>query len=285
MRTINEKRRGFPRRFSFRRLRFDQRSSWSTLCCDWLASASAETAIDWRVDSAWLSAASWFGSASVRLDAPVCNTLIRFLLKSWRICTIDRFEPSAEASVRSVVEAALSCVNTVLAELLSRKSVPAVRLERLRPAVLKVTPVMFRVDLPVSLNTSLRVSPFNRLTPLNEESCEVVLICCSTLLYCATRLARVACEVGSATGAAAAALAKAWLVAVAVPPIVPIVDEAALFEVTMLIAPVVLIVACRLFAANAVLSALSVEIWPAPVPKVMLVAVPPPVAPMVSVSP
>jgi hypothetical protein len=24
----------------------DQRSSWSTLCCDWLASDSAETAID-----------------------------------------------------------------------------------------------------------------------------------------------------------------------------------------------------------------------------------------------
>ena len=60
----------------------DQRSSCSTLCCDWLASASAETAIDWRVDSAWLLAASSFGSASVRFDAPVCSTLIRFLLKS-----------------------------------------------------------------------------------------------------------------------------------------------------------------------------------------------------------
>src|SRR5580692_3397107 len=62
--------------------RGDQRRSCSTLCCDWLASASAETAIDWRVDSAWLLAASWFGSASVRFDAPVCRTLIRFLLKS-----------------------------------------------------------------------------------------------------------------------------------------------------------------------------------------------------------
>ena len=29
-----------------------QRRSCSTLACDWLASASAETAIDWRVDSA-----------------------------------------------------------------------------------------------------------------------------------------------------------------------------------------------------------------------------------------
>ena len=65
----------------------------------------------------------------------------------------------------------------------------------------------------------------------------------------------------------------------------PIVDEAASFDVTMLISPVVLMPACRLFAASAVLSWLSVEIWPAPVPKVMLVAVPPPVAPIVSVWP
>src|ERR1700727_1132708 len=111
----------------------DQRSSCSTLCCDWLASASADTAIDCRVDSAWLLAASSFGSATVRLDAPVCSTLIRLLLKSWRISTIDRFEPSADASVRSVVEAWVSCDNTLLAELLSRKSVPEVRLERPSP--------------------------------------------------------------------------------------------------------------------------------------------------------
>ena len=36
----------------------NQRNSCSTLCCDWLASDSADTAIDWRVDSAWLLAAS-----------------------------------------------------------------------------------------------------------------------------------------------------------------------------------------------------------------------------------
>ena len=69
------------------------------------------------------------------------------------------------------------------------------------------------------------------------------------------------------------------------PPIVPIVDEAASFVVTMLILPVVSMLACRLFAASAVLSSLRVETCPAPVPKVMLVAVPPPVAPIVSVSP
>ena len=69
------------------------------------------------------------------------------------------------------------------------------------------------------------------------------------------------------------------------PVIAPIVDEAALLVVVMLIWPVVLMLACRLFAASAVLSWLSVEIWPAPVPKVMLVAVPLPVAAIVSVWP
>src|ERR1700719_247107 len=106
------------------RLVFDQRSSCSTLCCDWLASASAETAIDWRVDSAWLLAASSLGSASVRFDEPVCNTSMRLFAKSWRICTIDRFEPSAEASERNWSEAVLNLAITALAELLSRKSVP-----------------------------------------------------------------------------------------------------------------------------------------------------------------
>ena len=49
----------------------------------------------------------------------------------------------------------------------------------------------------------------------------------------------------------------------------PIVDDAALLLVVMVIAPVVSMLACRLFAASAVLSWLRVEIWPVPVPKVM----------------
>src|SRR5580698_3471542 len=279
---------GFPPPFRYRFLIGscrDQRSSCSTLCWDWLARESAETAMDWRVDRAWLLAASSLVSASVRFDEPVCSTLIRFLLKSWRISTIDRFEPSADASELSVVLAVFNEASALLAELLSRKSVPAVRVERPRPASLKVTPVMLSVDFPVSSNVRARVSPFNRLTPLKDESCAVVLICCSTLLYCETRLARVACESGSATGAAAVKPLNAWLLAAAVPPIVPIVEDAALFDVMMLIWPVVLMLACRLLAASAVLSSLSVEISPLPVPKVMLVAVPPPVAPIVSVSP
>src|SRR5712672_3322033 len=140
------KRRSFLRRFDCWYRRRAQRSSWSTLCCDWLARASADTAIDWRVDSAWLLAASSLVSASVRLDEPVCSTLIRFLEKSWRICTIDRFDPRDDASERSAVLAALSEVRTLLAELLSRKSTPWFRGARARPARLKVTPLMFSVD-------------------------------------------------------------------------------------------------------------------------------------------
>src|ERR1700751_4698500 len=148
----------------------NQRRSCRTFCCDWLASASAEVAIDWRVDSAWLLAASSLESASVRLDEPVCSTLIRFLLKSWRICTIDRLAPKAEACERSVTLAVLSAVRTLLAEALSRKSVPAVSAFRPSPAGLKVTPVMVVLDLPVSSNTSFSESPLSRLMPLKDES-------------------------------------------------------------------------------------------------------------------
>src|ERR1700724_3576768 len=107
-----------------------QRSSCNTLCCDWLASDSAETAIDWRVDSAWLLAASTLVSARVRLDEPVCSTLIRFFEKSWRICTIDRFEPRPEASDRSEVSAAVRFAMVLLVAALSMKSTPSVRFAR-----------------------------------------------------------------------------------------------------------------------------------------------------------
>src|SRR5262249_36562384 len=155
-------------------------------------------------------------------------------------------EPSVDASDRSEVEAVFSAVIALLADELSRKSVPETRVERPRPVALKVTPVMLSVERPVSLKVSFSVSPFNRLMPLKEASWAVVLICASTLLYCATRLARVDCEVASATGAAAVRPLKAWLLAADVPPIVPIVEDAASFVVVMLILPLVSMVACRL---------------------------------------
>src|SRR5260370_33397976 len=104
--------------------RRDQRSSCSTLACDWLASASADTAIDWRVASAWLLAASSLVSASVRLAEPVCSTLIRFFEKSWRICTIERLEPSVEASVPNASDPLLILAILPFAEALASESVP-----------------------------------------------------------------------------------------------------------------------------------------------------------------
>src|SRR5258708_38019329 len=59
---------------------------------------------------------------------------------------------------------------------------------------------MFRVDLPVSLKVSLRLSPFSRLMPLNDASCAVVVICVIMSLYCFTRLERMVWEAASATG-------------------------------------------------------------------------------------
>ena len=83
MMVRNEKRRrGVPRRLDCLSRRRAQRSNCNTACCEVLASASADTAIDWRVDSAWLFAASSLVSASVRFDEPVCSTLIRFFEKS-----------------------------------------------------------------------------------------------------------------------------------------------------------------------------------------------------------
>src|SRR6185312_14342505 len=109
---------------------------WSrrrTDCWLWLARDRAETAIDWRVDSAWLLAASSLVSARVRFEAPVCSTLMRFFEKSCRICTIERFEPNAEASVRSALEALSRDDSAELAEALSMKSLPPVSLESPRP--------------------------------------------------------------------------------------------------------------------------------------------------------
>src|SRR5258707_3110488 len=53
--------------------------------------------------------------------------------------------------------------------------------------------------------------------PLNEESCDVVVICAMMLLYWVTRLARVVCEFGSASGWPATPPGGVTRVAVSVP--------------------------------------------------------------------
>src|SRR6185295_9242534 len=173
--------------------------SLSTLCCDWLASASAETAIDWRVDSAWLLAASSLESARVRLADPVCSTLMMFFAKSWRICTIERLAPNAEACERSVLLALLSAFSTLPVSTLSMKSVPGASGARPRPFGLKLTPAIVSVDLPVSLKISFSELPSKRLMPLNDASCAVVLICSMTWLYWVTSVARAVCDTASGT--------------------------------------------------------------------------------------
>src|SRR5665213_2189388 len=105
------------------------------------------------------------------------------------------------------------------------------------------------------------------------------------LLYWVINPARVACAFGSATGPSAVSPLKDWPAAVAEPVIAPIVDEAALLLVVMVMTPVGSMVACRLSPASAVLSWFSDDTWPVPVPKTMLVAVPPPVAPIDNVVP
>ncbi len=114
--------------------------------------------------------------------------------------------------------------------------------------------------------------------PLNEASCDVVVICWMTLLYWLTRLARMVCEAASATGGEAAATP---VKAAAVPPTAPSVAEAASFVVVNTSLPALSKLADTLFAANAAFN------WSRDslAPKVMLVAVPPPVAVIVSVLP
>src|SRR3954467_15137596 len=84
---------------------------------------------------------------------------------------------------------------------------------------------MFSVDLPVSLKVSLRSSPFNRLMPLKEASCDVVVIWVMMLLYWPTRLERRVCGAGWATGGVAAP--KVAEPGVEPTVTAPMVDEAA----------------------------------------------------------
>src|ERR1700710_1592567 len=108
---------------------------------------------------------------------------------------------------------------------------------------------MFSVDLPVSLKVSLRSSPFNRLMPLKDESCAVVVICVMMLLYWLTRLARMVCEAASATGATAApndALPGPEPTVTA-----PIVDEAKSLAVVKTSLVALSRLACRVAGAHA----------------------------------
>src|SRR5664279_4850879 len=110
---------------------------------------------------------------------------------------------------------------------------------------------MLSVDLPVSLKVSLRLSPFNRLMPLKDASCAVVVICATMLLYWLTRLARMACEAESATGAVAVRPVKAVpTVPALLEATAPMVEDAASLVVVNTSLPALLRLADRLLAAR-----------------------------------
>src|SRR6266581_2689262 len=83
--------------FRMMRSSADQPSSLRTAWLDWLASDRAVVDSDCRVCRASRLAPSWLVSASTRLSEPVCRTFTRFLVKSLRVCTVDRVEPKADA--------------------------------------------------------------------------------------------------------------------------------------------------------------------------------------------
>ena len=70
-----------------------------------MASDSAVCESCWRVLRASRLAPSAFESAETRLSAPCVRTFDSSLVKSWRVWATERFEPRAEASERSVLEA------------------------------------------------------------------------------------------------------------------------------------------------------------------------------------
>src|SRR3954464_3336665 len=109
-------------------------------------------------------APSWLESARTRLSEPVCRVLTIALVKSWRVCTTERLEPNAAACDRRLPRAAVKLVKAVLMSLsvwnlLVDAAMP-------RPAESYLTPEIDWEDVPFSLNTTLRLSPPSRLTPL-----------------------------------------------------------------------------------------------------------------------
>ena len=186
----------------------DQRSSCSTLCCDWLASASAETAIDCRVDSAWLLAASSLGSATVRLDAPVCSTLIRFLLKSWRI--------SHDRQVRTEARCRRAQRGRGLGQLCQHR-VGRVAVEEVgaggQAREAKSGVVEGHAGDRQLRSAGLVEGQVQGIAVQQVDAVERGILrrgvdLLQDMLYCATRLARIACEFGSATGGSRAQAAE-----------------------------------------------------------------------------
>src|SRR5712692_6743521 len=158
------KRRGFRPAVLRLRGRVDQPNRRSTLLAACAASDSAVVDSCWRVCNARRLAPSSLVSASTRLSAPTCNVLIVDLVKSWRVCTTVRLEPKFDACERRVPSAVLRFLSAALMSKLVCKLL--VEAATPRPVELNVTPETDSDAVPVSLKTTLRLSPLSRFTPL-----------------------------------------------------------------------------------------------------------------------
>src|SRR5262249_44583869 len=97
--------------------------------------------------------------------APICNVLTRFLVKSWRVCTVGGLEPKRADWLRSVLRAGLSWAGAASVLGLAWKGLPVAWVAP-RPAGLKLAPGIVSELVSFSLNTTLRSSPPRRLMPL-----------------------------------------------------------------------------------------------------------------------
>ena len=108
-----------------------------------------------RVCNARRFAPSSLESASVSASAPVCSVLIIALVKSWRICTVDRFEPNDWACARSVVSAAVKSVEAAVMSAVPPQLFAEALMLR-SPAALKSTGAMVTLDVPLSFSVTVR---------------------------------------------------------------------------------------------------------------------------------
>src|SRR5450631_943087 len=106
---------------------------------------------------------------------------MRFLVKSARVWIVEEFVPKVTAWVRTLVNALL-IASIVLWMVVSDWNPAPERADRPRPVELKFTPEIVSELVEVSLNTTFRLLPVSRLTPLYDESPASWSTCVSRLL-------------------------------------------------------------------------------------------------------
>src|ERR1019366_8159495 len=110
-------------------------------------------------------ALSWFWSARTRFAEPVCSVLMRLVVKSERVGIVAAFVPNVSDWVRTLVNALLRASTVFVIVVSDWKPAPLIW-DSPRPAELKVTAAIVSELVLFSLNTTFKLLPFNKLTPL-----------------------------------------------------------------------------------------------------------------------